>query len=109
MSAGCAEAVELELVRLDGKPIPFRDLLLQSLDVAILKLHDFPARRTDQVVVVSLLPDIVVLRLGTEMTSLGKARVAEQIQRPVDRCQSDVGILLGKLVIHLLGRHVLSS
>jgi hypothetical protein len=107
MTAVGAVAVELELVSLDGESVPGRDLGLQPLDFLVLELHDFPAAGTDQVIVVPLVRDVVVLRLGAEMTGLGQPRFAKKIQRAVDGRQSDMRVLFGQHAVHLLGGDVL--
>lgn len=42
----------------------------------------------------ALMRDIVVLRLGAEVAGLGDACFAEEIQRAVNRGESEVGIFL---------------
>ena len=70
MAAGGAEAVELEPMGLDRKAILSGDLLLERFDLAIFELDDLATRRADEVIMVSLLPHIVVLRLRAEMAGL---------------------------------------
>ena len=71
MAAPRTQPVQLQFVGLDGEPISAGDFLLEAFDVAVLKFYDLPAGRTDQVVVVPLVSDIVVLSLGAEMARLG--------------------------------------
>lgn len=92
MAATRAEAVQLEAMGLDDEAVFRSDLLLQSLDLAVLKLHDGAATGTDQMVVMPLMGDIVVLRLRTEMAGLSDAGVAKQVQRAVNRGEPEVGI-----------------
>ena len=107
MPATGAEPVEFESVSLNDEAILGGDLLLQALDLAIFELYNRPTARADQMVVVAFMGDIVVLRLGAEMARLSNPRFAEQIQGAVDGGQSQVGVLLGELVIHRLRRDVL--
>ena len=53
--------------------------------------------------------DVIVLRLGTEVSSLGDAGFAKQIQSAVNGGEPQVRIFLGKLVVHGLGRDVFLS
>jgi hypothetical protein len=94
-------------VSLDGEAVPGGYLFLETLDFLILELHDFSAAGADQVVMVALVRDVVVLRLGAEVAGLGQARFAEQIQRAVNGRQSDVRVFLGQQAVHLLGGDVL--
>ena len=107
MAAVGAEAVELKLVGLDGESVPGSHVLFKPLDLLVLEFHDFPAAGADQMVVVALVGDIVVLRLGAEVPGLGQTGLAEQVQRAVDGRQPDVRVFLGKLAVHLLRRDVL--
>ena len=107
MAAAGAQAVELELMRLDDEAVPGRDLLLQPLDVAVLELHDLPAGGADQMIMMALVRDVIVLRLTTEMSRLRQAGVTEEIQRPVNGRQADVRVFFGQQTVHLLGRDVL--
>jgi hypothetical protein len=109
MAATGAEAVELQSVGLDHKAVLRGDLFLQPFDLTIFKLHNSPAAGTDEVVVMALVRDIVVLRLRAEVSSLGDARLAEQIQGAVDCGKSQVGVLFGQLMVHRLGRDVFLS
>lgn len=109
MAATRAEPVELQAVSLDHEAILRRYLLLQSLDFAILELDNRPAACADEMVVMALMRNIVVLRLGAEVASLRDPSLAEEVQRAIDRCEPEVGILLGELMIHRLGCHVLLS
>jgi len=107
MPAARAEPVQLQFVSLDREPIPFRHLFLQSFDVAVFKFHDLAATRADQMVMVAFVRNVVVLGLGSEMACLGQPRFAEEIQRPVDRGETDMGIFPRQQAVHLLGADVL--
>ena len=85
------------------------DFFLEPFDLTIFKLHNCPAAGTDEVVVMALVGDIVVLGLRAEVSRLGDARLAEQIQGAVDCGQSQVGVLFGQLMVHRLGRDVFLS
>ena len=71
MPAACTQAVEFELVGLDGKAVFRSDLLLQPFDLTVLEFHDLPAARADQVVMVSFMDHVVVLGLCSEVARLG--------------------------------------
>ena len=56
---------------------------------------------------VALVRDVVVLRLSAEVAGLSQTGFAEEIQRAVNGCQSQVRILSGQLVVHLFGCNML--
>ncbi|CUS38654.1 hypothetical protein COMA2_50201 [Candidatus Nitrospira nitrificans] len=101
------ETVELEAVGLDRKAVPGGHLFLEALNVAVLKLHNLSAAGANEVIVVAFVRDVVVLRLSPEVAGLSQTGFAEEIQRAVDGCQTQVRILAGQLVVHLLGRNML--
>jgi hypothetical protein len=107
MTAARTEAVELKSVGLDGKSVPGGHFFLESLNVAIFKLHDLAAVGADEMIVVALVRDVVVLGLGAEVPGLREAGIAEQIERPVDCRESKVRIGLSQLMIHGLRGNVL--
>lgn len=106
MSAAGAHAVEFQLMGLDGKAISAGDLFLESFDVLILEFHDLATGRANEVIVMSLMRDVIVLGLRPEVTSLGQTHLAKEIQRPIDRGETNMGIFFGELTIHLLGGDV---
>ena len=67
--------------------------LLQPFNFTILEFDDGSATGTNEVVVVAFVRDVVVLRLGTEMSCLGNPGFAEQVQGTIDGGQSQVGVL----------------
>ena len=77
MTAARAKTVQLETVRLNREAVARGDFLLEALDIAILKLDDFPAISTDKVIVVALVRDIIVLRLRTEVPGLCQPGLAK--------------------------------
>ena len=91
----------------DGEPVPGGYLFLEALDCLILEFHDLPAARADQVVMVALVRDIVVLRLGAEVAGLGQTCFAEEIQRAVNGRQSNMWVFFGQQAVHLFGGDVL--
>lgn len=107
MAAAGAEAVELKPVGGDGKSAFGRYFFLEPLDLFVFKFHDFLAAGADEVVVVALVRDIVVLRLGAEVAGLRQTCIAEQIQGAVDGGEPQVGIRFSQLVIHGFRRNVL--
>ncbi len=58
-------------------------------------------------IMVSLMRYIIILRLRAEVPSLGQAGVTEEIQRALNRRQTQMRVFLGELVIHGFGCHVL--
>jgi hypothetical protein len=94
-------------VGLDREAVFAGDFILQSLNLGVFELHDLAASGADDVVVMALVRDVVVLGLRPEMPCLGKSGFAEQVERPVDRRQADVGVAFGELPVHLFGRDVL--
>jgi hypothetical protein len=107
MTAAGTETVEFKAVSLDGKAVAGGDFLLQLFDLAIFEFHDLPAARTDEVIVMALVGDVVVLRLRAEVSRLGDARITKEIQRAIDGGQSEMRIRLRELMIHGLGGDVL--
>src|SRR5215510_9845123 len=100
MTAAGAEAVQLEAVCFDGEAVLGGDFFLQAFDLAVFKLHDLATSGTNQVIMVPLVRYVVILSLGPEMPGLGQARIAKQIEGPVDRGQSEMGVALCQLVVH---------
>jgi len=100
MTAAGTEAVEFEAVGLNGKSIASSDFLLEFFDFAVLKLDDFAAARTNEVIVMPLMRDVIVLGLRSEVPGLGESGVAKKIQRPVNGGQSEMRISFGELMIH---------
>ena len=106
MPTAGTKAVEFESVRLNNKAVLRCDLFLQSFNLAILELHNGATAGTDEVVVMAFMGDVIVLRLGAEVTSLSNSGVTEQIQRPVNSSQAQVRVLFCKLVVHGFRRDV---
>ncbi len=106
MTAARTETVEFQTMGLDGKAITCGDLFLQAFDLTILELNNLAAAGADEVVVMTLMGDVVVLGLRTEVAGLGQPGVAEEIQSTIDRGEAEVWVLLGELVVHRLGRDV---
>ena len=102
MSAAGAHAVEFQFMGLNGKAISAGDLFLKSFDVFILEFHDFAAGGADEVIVVSFMSHVIVLGLRPKVTSLGQSHLAKEIERPVDRGQTNMRVLFSELPIHLL-------
>lgn len=88
MSAARAESVEFEAVGLDRKPVAGSHFFLQSFDVAVFELDNFPAVGTDEVVVMPFMGNIVVLRLSAEVSRLRQAGITKQVERAVNRRQA---------------------
>lgn len=109
MAAARTEAVQLQPVGLDHKAVLGRNLFLQPFNLAVLEFYNRSTAGADEMVVMALMRDIVVLRLGAEVAGLGDACFAEEIQRAVNRGESEVGIFLRQLMIHRLGRDVFLS
>ena len=106
MTAARTEAVKFEAVGLDGKAVAGGDFFLEALNVAVFKLHDLSAVGTNEVVVVALVGDIVVLGLGAEVPGLRQTGFAKEIERTVNRRETQMRIFPRKLVIHLFRRDV---
>ena len=88
MTAARTEAVEFKPVGFNGESVSGGHFFLKPLNFLILKFNDFLATGTDEVVVVSLVGDVVVFRLRAEMSGLGEAGIAEQIERPINGRES---------------------
>lgn len=106
MTTARTEPVELKTVGLDREPIRGGHLLLQSFNIAIGKLHDLATAGADEVVVVSLVRNVVILSLRTEVPGLRQTGFAKEVERAINRRQSQVRIFFCQLVIHLLGGDV---
>jgi len=104
MTAARTEAVKFETVGLDGEAVAGSDLFLEALNIAVFELHNLSAIGANEVVVVSLVGNIVILGLGAEMSGLGQPGFAKEIERTVNRCQTQMRIFSSKLVVHLFCR-----
>ena len=92
MTAARTEAVEFKAVGFDDESVSSGHFLLQTLDFLVFKFHDPLAAGTDEVIVVTLVRDIVVLCLRAEVPGLCETGIAEQIQRPVDGRESKMRV-----------------
>ena len=77
MTAARTEPVELKAVGLDGEPIAGSDFFLKFFDFAIFKLDDFAAARANEVIVMTLMRDIIVLGLRAEVSGLSEPGVTK--------------------------------
>ena len=77
MTAAGAEAVEFEAVGLDREAVACGDFFLKPFDVAIFEFHDLAAVGADQVIMMTLVRNVVVLGLRPEMPGLREARFAK--------------------------------
>ena len=109
MAAASTEAVQLQPVSLDDKAVLRRDLLLQPFNLTIFEFYDSATAGADEMIVMALMRDIVVLRLGAEVAGLSNPCFAEQIQRAVNSGESEVRIFLGELMVHRFCRDVFLS
>jgi hypothetical protein len=105
LTAG-TEPVELKAVRLNREAIAGCDLFLEPFDIAVFKLHDLSAIGADQVIMMSLVGNVVVLRLGSEVAGLRQSGLAKEIEGPIDRGQAKMRVFSGQLVVHLFRRDV---
>jgi hypothetical protein len=94
-------------VGFDGKSVLSGHFFLKPFNFLIFKFHDLLAAGADEVIVVALVRHIVVFRLRAEVPGLGKAGIAEQIERPVDGREPQMRVGLGQLVVHGLCGNVL--
>lgn len=109
MTAGGTEAIQFKFMGLNGKSILFGHFNLQPLDLVILKFNNFPAACTNEMIVVSLMRDIVILGLGSKMAGLGEACFTEQVEGSVDGGQTDMRVFFAQLPIHLFGSDMFGS
>lgn len=63
MAAVDAEAVQLKSMGLNYEAVFRGDLFLQSLNFTVFELHDLSAAGTNKVIVMTLVGNIIVLRL----------------------------------------------
>ncbi len=100
MTTARTEAVEFKSVGFDGKSVPGGHFFLEPLNFFIFKLHDLLAAGADEVIVVTLVRNIVVFRLRAEVAGLCKTGIAEQIECSIDSREPQMRIGLSQLVIH---------
>lgn len=74
-----AEPVELKPVGLDRKPVLRRDLFLESLYFAVLEFDDLSAPSANEMIVMTLMRNVVVLSLRAEVSGLRKSGIAKEI------------------------------
>lgn len=101
MTAVGAEAVEFEAVGFDGEAVAGGHLFLKAFDVAVFELHDLSTVRADEVIVVAFMRDVVVLGLRAEVPRLRQAGFAKEIERAINRGQSQVRIFSSQLVVEI--------
>lgn len=102
-----AKTIELKFMGLNRKSIFGGDFLLKLFNLAILKLHNFPAGGADHMIVMAFLRHVVELSLCTKMPFLGQASLTKQLQGPVNGGKSNMRIFLGQKVIHLFSGDML--
>lgn len=94
---------------LNDKAILCGDFFLEPFDLAIFELHNGAATRADQMVMMTFVGDVVVLRLGAEVASLGNSGFAKQIQRAIDGSEAKMRIFLRELMVHSFRRDMFLS
>ena len=107
MSTAGADTVEFQFMGLNSEAISAGDFFLKSFDVFMLEFHDLAAGGADEVIVMSLVGHVIVLRLRAEVASLGQPHFAKEIERPVDGGETDMGVLFCELPVHLFRGDVL--
>ncbi len=99
-----AGAVQFQLMALYFKKVLFRHLLLKMFNIHIFKFDNFSAMETDKVVVMMVVIDEFVTGLPlSKLPALGESGLAKKMERPVNRRQSDRGVLLRTCLIQLFG------
>lgn len=106
MTTASAEPVEFKAVSRDGEAVSSRDFFLELFDLAVFKLHDLAAVGANQMVVMTLVGNVVILRLRAEMPGLCQTGFAKQVEGTVDGGKPQVRVFLRQLVIHLFGGDV---
>lgn len=106
MTAEGAQSVEFEAVGLNGKAVPAGDFFLKPFNIAVFEFDDLPTAGADQMVVMTFVRDVIVLGLGTKVSSLGEAGLTEEVERTIDGRQSEMGILPSELVVKLFCSNV---
>jgi len=100
MAAARTEAVELKSVGFNRKSVQGGHFFLESFNFFVFKFHDLLASGADEVIVVTLVRHVVVLRLRAEVPGLCEACIAEQIECPVDGREPQMRVGFRQLVIH---------
>jgi len=84
-----------------------RNILLERLDALIFEFNDFPAGRTDQVIVMIAGWRVFISRNPVVKTALiSQSRDGKQFHGPVYRCIADSGLLFLDLKIEILRAHM---
>lgn len=107
MTTASAEAVEFKTVSRNGEAVSGGDFLLELFDLAVFKLHDLAAVGANQMVVMTLVGNVVILRLRAEMPGLRQPGFAKQVEGTVDGGEPQMRIFLRQLVVHRFGGDVL--
>lgn len=84
MTTASAEAVEFKTVSRNGEAVPGCDFLLELFDLAVFKLHDLAAVGANQMVVMTLVGNVVILRLRAEMPGLCQTCLTKEVERAID-------------------------
>ena len=77
MTAAGAQPVEFEAVGLNGKAIPAGDFFLKPFNIAVFEFDDFATTGANQMIMMTLMRDVIVLGLRPEVSSLGEAGFAK--------------------------------
>ena len=94
MTAASTEAVEFKAVSGNSEAVSGRDFLLELFDLAVFKLHDLAAVGANQMVVMTLVGNVVILRLRAKVPSLCQPSFAKQVERTVDGGESQMRVFL---------------
>lgn len=77
MTAARTEAVKFQAVSLNREAVARGDFFLKLLNFAIFKFHDLAAPCADEMIVMTFMRHVVILRLGAKMAGLRNAGIAE--------------------------------
>ncbi len=108
-------AVQLQFMGANGKPVLAGDFFLQGFNLTIFELNNFLALCANEMVMVSLVRHVVELclhpglSLRVETLFLREAGLTQKFQRAEHGGKADMRVFPGKLLIHPFGRHVFHS
>ena len=101
-----ATGVEAKGVVGDGKAFGFGDRVLAFFDFGVVKLFDLAAVQADQMVVVFALVQLKHRFTALKLAALQNAGLLKLHQYAVDSGQTNIGTLLQRETVNVLGTHM---
>lgn len=105
VAAGAAVAVQVVQMAGQAETVGFGELPLKLFDARIADFHDGPAAQAHEMVVVAVRPGhLIAGDIVAELDLRGQARVAQELERAIDRGLADARIQLQNVLVELLQR-----